>query len=135
MSPHAVVISAGEFTVTPTQPLRAPSLAASPTPPSRREESRLLRLWIQLTYRAASAAAHSSQEETLLRTSQLQVEEALLERFPRCRPLMDELIVWESGLLHDGDGVPVSACLLCRRASLDLPAGLPLPAATAGGPR
>lgn len=119
--------------MTPNQPLRAVRVAASPTPPSRREESRLLRLWIQLTYRAASAAAHGSREETALRTSQLQVEETLLERFPSCRPLLDELIVWESRLLHDGSGVPVSACLLCRRASLELPDGVPLPAPMSGG--
>lgn len=119
--------------MTPNQPLRATLVAASPTPPSRREESRLLRLWIQLTYRAASAAAHGSREEASLRRSQLQVEETLLERFPGCRPLLDELIVWESSLLHDGSGVPVSACLLCRRATLDLPTAVPLPVSTMGG--
>lgn len=119
--------------MTPNQPLGANLVAASPTPPSRREESRLLRLWIQLTYRAASAAAHGSREEASLRTSQLQVEETLLERFPSCKPLITELVIWESGLLHDGSGVPVSACLLCRRATLDLPAGLPFPVSTRGG--
>lgn len=119
--------------MTPNQPLRAKLVAASSTPPSRREESRLLRLWIQLTYRAASAAAHGSEEEASLRASQLQVEEALLERFPTCEPLVRELWVWESALLHDGSGVPVSACLLCRRASLELPAGVPLPASLPGG--
>jgi hypothetical protein len=89
-------------------------------------------LWIQLTYRAASAAAHGSAEEAALRASQLQVEETLLERFPNCEPLLTELVVWESRLLHDGGGVPVSACLLCRRATLDLPVAVPLPASTRG---
>ena len=119
--------------MTPSQPLRAKRVAASSTPPSRREESRLLRLWIQLTYRAASAAAHGSEEEASLRASQMHVEEALLERFPTCEPLLTELVIWESTLLHDGSGVPISACLLCRRAALELPAGVPLPVPTKGG--
>ena len=119
--------------MTPSQPLRATNVAASSAPPCRREESRLLRLWIQLTYRAASAAAHGSEEEASLRSSQLQVEEALLERFPTCEPLVRELWVWESALLHDGSGGPVSACLLCRRASLELPAAVPLPVPSKGG--
>lgn len=118
--------------MTPNQPLRANPVAASSNPPSRREESRLLRLWIQLTYRAASAAAHGSQEETSLRASQLQVEETLLERFPNCEPVITELWVWESSLLHDGGGIPVSACLLCRRTALDLPVAAPLPAPARG---
>lgn len=118
--------------MTPSQPLPI-LVAASSVPPSRREEARLLRLWIRLAHRAASAAAHGSREEQTLRTSQLQVEEALLNRFPDCRPLLDELIVWESTLIHVAEGTPAGSCLLCRRAHLGLPAGLPLPVAMGGG--
>jgi hypothetical protein len=117
--------------VTPTtQPRPALAQAASPAPPRDRETSRLLRLWVDLTQRAASAAAHRSGDEESLRNLQLQVEDAITDRLPDSEALMAELWVWESTLIHVAE-TPPETCLNCRRARLDLP-DLPLPAAPGG---
>ena len=110
------------------QPLPVPARAANPTPPRDPEASRLLRLWVDLTRRAASAAAHRSGDEESLRRLQLQVEDAITDRLPDHDVLMAELWVWESTLIHEAQ-TPPEACLICRKARLELPADLPLPAA------
>jgi hypothetical protein len=115
------------------QPRPALAQAASPAPPSDREAPRLLRLWVELTQRAASAAAHRSGDEQSLRNLQLQVEDAITDRVPDHEVLMAELWVWESTLVHVAE-TPPETCLICRKARLGLPADLPLPA-TIGGAR
>jgi hypothetical protein len=112
--------------VTQAQPLPVPAQAANPTPPHDPETSRLLRLWVDLTKRAASAAAHRSGDEESLRNMQLQVEDALTDRSPDHDALLAELWVWESTLIHVAQ-TPSETCLYCRRARLSLPE-LPLPA-------
>jgi hypothetical protein len=109
------------------QPRSAHAQSASPTPPHDREASRLLRLWVDLTVRAASAAAHRSGDEESLRNLQLQVEDALSQRTPDSEAILAELWVWESKLLHVAE-TPPETCLICRKARLGLPADLPLPA-------
>ena len=118
------------MTSTP-QPLLAPVQAASPTPPHDEQASRLLALWVDLTRRAASAAAHDSSDETALRQMQLQVEDALAQRVPDHPELIDRLIVWEASLVHVAQ-TPPETCLICRRARLGLPADLPIPAFRGG---
>ena len=81
--------------MTTSQPQPVPAQAANTTPPRDPEASRLLRLWVELTHRAASAAAHRSGDETSLRDMQLQVEDAITDRFPDSEALMAELWVWE----------------------------------------
>lgn len=114
-----------------TQPLPALAQAASPAPPRDPEATRLLRLWVELTQRAASAAAHRSGDEESLRNMQLQVEDAIADRMPDYEALMAELCVWESTLIHVAE-TPPETCLICRKARLGLPADLPLPAAIGG---
>jgi hypothetical protein len=117
--------------VTQNQPLPVPALAANPTPPRDRETVRLLRLWVELTQRVASAAAHRSDDEASLRTLQVQVEDAITDRLPNSDALMAELWAWEAGLLHQAE-TPPETCLICRKARLGLPADLPLPVAIGG---
>ena len=112
------------------QPLPAFAQAANPTPPRDPEASRLLRLWVDLTQRAASAAAHRSGDEESLRNLQLQVEDAITDRLPDSDSLLAELWVWESTLIHVAE-TPPETCLHCRRARLGLP-DLPLPGALGG---
>jgi hypothetical protein len=119
--------------VTPmNQPQPALALAATPAPPRDRETQRLLDLWVQLTYRTASAAAHHSPDETSLRDLQLQVEDALSDRLDDPYLVLDELWGWEAALLHTAE-TPPEDCLICRKARLGLPADLPLPAGLGGG--
>lgn len=117
--------------MTTSQPLSVPAQAAHPAPPRDPEASRLLRLWVELTQRAASAAAHRSGDEEPLRDLQLQVEDAITDRLPDHEALMAELWVWESTLIHVAE-TPPETCLICRKARLGLPADLPLPAAAGG---
>ncbi|WP_341925240.1 hypothetical protein [Nocardioides psychrotolerans] len=105
--------------------------AANPNPPHDPEASRLLRLWVDLTQRAASAAAHRSGDEESLRNLQLQVEDTLTDRVPDSDALLTELWVWESTLIHVAE-TPPETCLICRKARLGLPTDLPLPAAIGG---
>lgn len=109
-----------------------PALAATPAPPRDRETQRLLDLWVQLTYRTASAAAHHSPDEAPLRDLQLQVEDALSDRLDDPFLVLDELWGWEAALLHTAE-TPPEDCLICRKARLGLPADLPLPAGLGGG--
>lgn len=113
------------------QPQPALSLAATPAPPRDRETQRLLDLWVQLTHRTATAAAHHSPDEFPLRDLQLQVEDALSDRLDDPQPLFNELWVWESTLIHTAES-PSENCLICRKARLGLPADLPLPAGLGG---
>ena len=114
------------------QPQSALALAANPAPPGDRETERLLDLWVQLTHRTASAAAHHSPDEASLRDLQLQVEDALSDRLHDPYPVLDELWCWEAALLHTAE-TPPEDCLICRKARLGLPADLPLPAGLGGG--
>ena len=116
-----------------TQPRPALAQAANPAPPRDPEAARLLRLWVELTQRAASAAAHRSGDEESLRNLQLQVEDAITDRMPDHEALMAELWAWESTLIHLAE-TPPETCLICRKARLGLPTDLPLPA-TIGGAR
>jgi hypothetical protein len=119
--------------VTPmNQPQPALALTANPAPPRDREAQRLLDLWVQLTYRTASAAAHHSPDEASLRDLQLQVEDALSDRLDNPYLVLDELWCWEATLLHTAE-TPPEACLICRKARLGLPVDLPLPAGLGGG--
>ena len=113
------------------QPRPVLAQAANPAPPRDPEAARLLRLWVDLTQRAASAAAHRSGDEQSLRDLQLQVEDALNDRLPRSDALLAELWVWEATLIHVAE-TPPETCLICRKARLGLPADLPLPAAIGG---
>jgi hypothetical protein len=108
-----------------------PAQAANYTPPSDREATRLLRLWVELTQRVASAAAHRSGDEDSLRNLQFQVEDAITDRLTDSDALMAELWVWEAGLVHRSQ-TPPETCLICRKARLGLPADLPLPAMMGG---
>ncbi|GAA2135352.1 hypothetical protein GCM10009844_00540 [Nocardioides koreensis] len=113
------------------QPQPALAQAANPAPPRDPEASRLLRLWVELTQGAASAAAHRSGDEQSLLYLQLQVEETITDRLPDHEALMAELWVWESTLIHVAE-TPPETCLICRKARLGLPADLPVPAALGG---
>lgn len=117
--------------MTPQQPQSAPVWTANTVPPRDHEASRLLSLWVELTQRAASAAAHASRDEESLRSLQLQVEDALAERLPDPEPVMAELWAWESTLLHVAE-TPPETCLLCRKGRVGLPEDLPLPAVVGG---
>ena len=113
-----------------TQPL--PLSVASNTPPPNGDPYRLLTLWIDLALRAAQAAAHGADDEELSLTGlQLQVEEAITERHPELSGVMDEMLVLESALAHNGTG-PAATCLSCRGARVGLPDNLPLPSLRAG---
>lgn len=114
------------------QPQHAPALAASQAPPYDRETQRLLDLWVQLTYRTASAAAHHSPDEASLSDLQLRVEEALSDRLDDPYLVLDELWGWEAALLHTAQTAPED-CLICRKARLNLRADLPIPAGLGGG--
>lgn len=114
-----------------SQPQPVPAQAANPTPPYDEEAARLLRLWVELTWRVASAAAHSSSDEQSLRTLQLQVEDAITDRLPHHESLIAELWAWEASLLHV-EQAPSDTCLLCRKARLGLPSDVPLPAELGG---
>ena len=113
------------------QPQPALALAANPAPPRDRETTRLLKLWTELTQRAASAAAHRSPDEESLRILQLQVEDTLADRLTDPDVVMAELWAWEATLLHVAE-TPPETCLICRKARLGLPADLPLPADLGG---
>lgn len=117
--------------MTTSQPQPVPARFANTTPPRDPEAARLLRLWVELTQRAASAAAHRSGDEESLRNMQLQVEDAITDRLPDSEALMAELWVWEAGLVHRSE-TPPETCLICRKARLGLPADLPLPAVAGG---
>ena len=113
-----------------TQPLPALS-AASTTPPPNSDLTRLLTLWRDLARRAARAAAHDDDQEPTLTALLLQVEQAITDRHPELSGVMDELLVWESTLAHEGTG-PVATCLDCRRAQVGFPASLPFPSPREG---
>ncbi|MCB0909339.1 MAG: hypothetical protein KDB63_19720 [Nocardioidaceae bacterium] len=117
--------------MTPTQPRSALALTATTVPPRDREASRLLALWVDLTVRLASAAAHQSSDEPSLRNMQVQVEEALLDQPAVPDAVMAELWAWEATLLHVAE-MPPENCLICRKARLGLPADVPLPARVGG---
>ena len=112
--------------MTPNQPLPTYPSAATGRPPRIPEATRLLGLWAELARLAASAAAHGHGDEPALRRLQVQVEEAITDRFPDQEARMDELLVWESGLFHVAE-TPPETCLICRKARLELPLDLPLP--------
>jgi hypothetical protein len=114
-----------------SQPLPV-SPAASTTPPRQGETARLLRLWVSLAWRAAAAAAHGSGDETSLLCSQLHVEQALTDRGLVTADALTELLIWESRLIHHGRGTTSRLCLICRKARLQLPLDLPLPAQREG---
>ena len=116
-----------------SQPLPAPQ-AASPTPPRGGEAARLLSLWASLACRAAAAAAHGSGDEMSLLRSQLQIEEALTDRCLISVEQLAELTAWEASLIHEDRNTTPRSCLTCRKALLQLPLELPLPA-PAGGRR
>lgn len=120
--------------MTPQQPQSALVRTANNVPPRDQEASRLLSLWVELTQRVASAAAHGGSDEESLRNLQLQVEDALAHRLPDPEPVMAELWVWESTLLHAAE-TPSTTCLLCRTGKRGLPDDLQFPAAAAGGVR
>lgn len=66
-----------------TQPQSVPARTASTVPtPDDREAARLLRLWVELTQRVASSAAHRRDDEGSLRNMQLQVEDSIADRLP-----------------------------------------------------
>lgn len=102
------------------QPQPTLALAANPAPPRDRETQRLLEVWVQLTHRAASAAAHHSPDEAPLRDLQLRVEDTLFDRLDDAQALPDELLVWESTLIHSAE-IPPDHCLICRKARRGLP--------------
>lgn len=120
------------MTTTP-QPL--PTLVPRSQPPQLREATRLIRLWMDLTVRAARAAAHASADEPAVRRLQEQVEDALLDRRLISRRKLDALFAWEATLLHAPTATPAEACLICRKAQVGLPLDLPLPASIEGGAR
>jgi len=99
--------------------------AADTTPPPDRETTRLLGLWVDLTRRAASAAAHRTGQESSLYHLQQQVEETLTDRLPDPEAVWPELLAWEATLIHPGD-VPVTDCLVCHLARILLPETLAL---------
>lgn len=113
------------------QPRPAPEQAANPAQTYDRETTRLLWLWVDLTRRAASAAAHRTGHESQLSDLQQQVEEALTDRLADPEGLWPELWAWESTLIHPGD-VPMADCLTCHLARIQLPEILEL-LPTAGG--
>jgi hypothetical protein len=116
-----------------TQPLPDPLAARPISLRDERAAARLLRLWVQIARRTVSAASHCSEDEFPLWDQQLAVEERVLELFPESAAQLSELIAWELSLMHDGDAsTPVESCLLCKRARLQLPPGLPFPARSAG---
>ena len=121
--------------MTPTsQPLPVPARAASPTRAPSSEAARLLRIWIDLAKRLASANAHRTRAVGPLRDLQLQVETSISDRHPECAELMVELIVWESTLIHvAARETPPENCLTCRKLRAQIPLQLPLP--TRGGTR
>lgn len=102
------------------QPQSSLALTAISAPSRDRETRRLLEVWVQLTHRTASAAAHHSPNESSLRDLQLQVEEMLSLRLEGSQSLLDELLVWESTLIHAA-ATPPGDCLICRKARRGLP--------------
>lgn len=111
------------------QPALAP--AAIPLPPRDRETHRLLEVWVHLTQRSASAAAHHGPDGAPLRDLQLQVEDTLSDRLDTLQTLLDELLVWESTLIHSAETSP-EHCLICRKARRGPPADLSAPAGLGG---
>lgn len=111
-----------------TQPLPVPARTASPARSFPRDALRLLKVWIDLTERIASANAHRTTDEGPLREMQLQVEDAISDRHPECDELMIELLTWESTLIHVAAWeTPPENCLACRKMRVGLPLALPLP--------
>jgi hypothetical protein len=92
----------------------------------------LLQFWVDLARRAAAAAAHGSGEDAALVALQAKVEEALTDRSLITNEQLDEMVVWESGLIHHSAGTPPETCLLCRQAQAGSPPGIPAPAALGG---
>lgn len=113
------------------QPRPASEQAAKPAQVHDRETTRLLMLWVDLTRRAASAAAHRTGQESALSDLQQQVEEALTDRLADPEAIWPELWAWESTLIHPGD-VPKADCLTCHLARIQLPEILELVPATGG---
>ena len=114
-----------------TQPRPVFTRAASPAPIYDEEAARLLSLWVELTWRTVSAAAHYCSDEESLRDQQIKVEEAIGARLRDSESLLAELWVWEASLLHQAE-TPPEICLMCRKARLGLPPDLPLPASVGG---
>lgn len=100
--------------------------AASPIPPRHDQSQRLLRLWANLAWRAAAAVAHGTGDETSLLCRQLQVERALTERRLITTDELNELIVWESALIHHDLRTTPRSCLTCRKARVQFPLERPL---------
>jgi hypothetical protein len=117
--------------MTATQPL--PVLVSGSQPPVNPETSRLLSLWAELAVKAASSSAHGTADEEPLRELQTQVEDALLDRSLITKDVLDELIAWESTLLHHAPQSPPEDCLLCRKSRLEIPFEMPLPVPVGGG--
>jgi hypothetical protein len=81
----------------------------------------LLRVWANLAWRAAAAAAHGTGDETSLLCRQLQVEQALTERRLLSTDELNELIAWESALIHHDLRITPRSCLTCRHARANFP--------------
>lgn len=96
-------------------------------------ERRLLNRWVILALQSAESAAHRHPTANQLLNRQIEVEEVIFGRRPDLRPLLDELIIWESTLIHGGPGVLPHVCLTCRRAPTTIPTELRR--ATIGGTR
>lgn len=95
------------------------------------ETARLLSLWVELAWRVASSAAHSSADEASLWNQQRAVEDAITARVADSDALMAEMWAWESTLIHENQAAPTT-CLLCRKARAQLVPGLPLPPSSGG---
>lgn len=118
--------------MTPTsQPQSAHVRTANRIPSYDEETARLLRIWVDLTWRATSAVAHHNGDADVLREQQQWVEDAISDRLPQQDNLLGALWAWEVGLAHEAS-TPVATCLICRKASLGLPPDLPLPAGLGG---
>lgn len=83
------------------------------------DSERLERSWRELAVLTAEQAAHGPAESLELLSQLLAYEAALRERHPHLRERCEELVTWESTLIHVGDG-PASSCVTCRRARRQL---------------
>ena len=83
------------------------------------DSERLERSWRELAVLTAEQAAHGPVESLDLLAQLLAYETALRERHPHLRERCDELVAWESSLIHVEDG-PASSCVTCRRGRRQL---------------